>query len=66
MNWVSIGSDNGLSTIWCQAIILINAGLLSIVLFGDFSEIIFFEYKTYIHENASENIVSEMAALSIG
>ena len=27
---VSIGSDNGLSPIWCQAIIWINAGILSI------------------------------------
>ena len=30
MNWVNIGSDNGLTPIRCQAIIWTNAGLLSI------------------------------------
>ena len=40
VNWVSIGSDNGLSPIRRQAIILTNAGLLSIGPLGtNFSEI---------------------------
>ena len=34
VNWVSIGSDNGLSPIRRKAIILTNAGLLSIGPFG--------------------------------
>ena len=41
VNWVSTGSDNALSPIWCQAIILTNAGSLSIGLLGTkFSEIL--------------------------
>ena len=40
MNWFSIGSDNGLSLVRCQAITWISAGLLSIVPSGTkFSEI---------------------------
>ena len=30
LNWVIIGSDNGLSPIWHQVIIWTNAGILSI------------------------------------
>ena len=30
VNWVIIGSTNGLSPVWCQAITLTNDGLLSI------------------------------------
>ena len=37
VNWVKIGLDNGLLHIWHQAIILINAGLLSIKS-GDFAQ----------------------------
>ena len=41
VNRVDIGSDNGLSPIWHQAIIWTNAGLLSIECFGtNFSEIL--------------------------
>ena len=41
MNWVIIGSGNGLSPVRCQAIIWSNAGLLSIGLLGThFSECI--------------------------
>ena len=41
VNWVSIGSDNGLSPVWCQAITWTNAVLLSIRLLGtNFSEIL--------------------------
>ena len=46
VNWVSIGSDNGLSPIQHQAIIQTNAGLLSIGPLGtNFSEIL--NYKTF-------------------
>ena len=39
VNWAIIGSGNGLSPIWCQAITWTNAGLLSIGLLGtNFSE----------------------------
>ena len=41
INWVSIGSNNGLSPIWRQAIIETNAGLLSIGPLGtNFNEIL--------------------------
>ena len=57
MNWVSIGSDKGLSLIRCQAITWTNAHLLSIgPLRTNFSEI----WKLFIQENAFENIVCEM------
>ena len=63
VNWVSIGSDNGLLPIQHQAIIWTNAGLLSILPLGTkFSEILT-ETKIFINENASENIVCEMAAI---
>ena len=40
MNWVNIGSDNGLLPTQCQAITWTNAGLLSIRFLGTyFSEI---------------------------
>ena len=56
---VSIGSDNGLSLIRRQAIIEANAGLFSLGPVGtNFSEI-----KLFIHENADEIIVCEMAAI---
>ena len=56
MNWIGIGSDNGLSPIRRQAIIWTNAGLLSI---APFSEILIKTQDT--PENASQNIVCEMA-----
>ena len=56
VNWVSIGSDNGLSPIRCQTITQTNAGILFIgPLATHFCEIL-------IHKNASENIVCDMAA----
>ena len=62
MNRVIIGSDNGLWPVRRQAITWTNADILSIRPLGtNFSEIqikIFF-----IHKNASENIVGEMATL---
>ena len=30
VNWLSVGSDDGLSPIWCQAIVQASAELLSI------------------------------------
>ena len=64
VNWVGIGSDNGLSPIWHQAIILTNAKLLSIGPLGtNYSANFNQNTKTLIHENASENVVSEMAAI---
>ena len=59
VNRVSIGSDNGLSLIRHKAIIEANAGLFSLGPVGtNFSEI-----KLFIHENADEIIVCEMAAI---
>ena len=49
---VSIGSNNGLSSIRIQAIIYTN-----------FSEIRIEMQKIFIHENASVNIACEMAAI---
>ena len=62
VNWVSIGSDNGISPIRHQAIISTSAGLLSIGHLGtNFSEILSKIKK--LHQNAFENIVCEMAAI---
>ena len=53
MNWISIGSGNGLSPLRCQAITWTNAGLLSIGLLGtNFSEknrnsVIFIQENTF-------------------
>ena len=64
VNCVSIGSDNGLSSIRRQAIILANAVLLLIrPLETNFSEILIKIETLFIHENASKNIVCEMAAI---
>ena len=41
LNWAIIGSDNGLSPVWCQAIIWTNARILLIWPLGtNFSEIL--------------------------
>ena len=62
--WVRIGSDNGLSPIRRQVIIKTNTGLLSIGPLGtNFSEILKQNTKLFIHENVSENIAYEMAAI---
>ena len=61
-NRVSIVSDHGLSLSRRQAIIYTSAGLLSSGPLGiNFSEIQ--NTKLFIHENASENFVCEMAAI---
>ena len=64
MNRANIGSDNGLSPILRQAIISTKAGLLSIGPLGtNFSEILIKIQNLSFHENASEKIVCEMAAI---
>ena len=64
VNRDTIGSDNGLSPIRCQAIMSTNAGLLSIgPLWTNFIKIFIQNTKLFIHKDASENIVSEMAVI---
>ena len=59
-----IGTDNDLSPIRRQAIISNNTGLLLIGPWGtNFSKILKTKYETFINENASENIVCEMAVI---
>ena len=68
MNRISFGSYNGLSPDRRQAIIRTNAGILLIgPLETNFSEI-WIEILTYIfiHENAFEKVVCEMAAILSG
>ena len=60
MNYVNIGSDNGLAPVRRQAIIWTNAGLLSIEPLRTISNQ---NTKFFINENASENIACEMAAI---
>ena len=56
VNPVSISTDNGLSPIWCQAIIFTNAGLLSIgPLQTNFLEI--YLKSKFFSENAFENVI---------
>ena len=67
MNWVSIGSGNGLSLVWHQAITWTNAGLLLIGLLGiNFSEIqiriLSFSFKK-MHLKLSS---AKMAAIFVG
>ena len=59
MHQVSIGSDNGLSTIPRQAIIQTNAGFCQL----DPLEQNSVKFKSNIHENASENIVCKISAI---
>ena len=64
MNQVCIGSDNGLAPVRRQAIISTNVQILSSGPLGtNFS--VFFNQNTklFICENASENIICEMAAI---
>ena len=64
VNRVSIGSDNGMSLIRRQTIILTNVGLLSFGPLGtNFSEILMKIQKFSLKKNASENIVCEMAVI---
>ena len=64
---VSIGSDNGLAPIRRQAIIETDAGILSIWLSRiNFNDILNKIKKRFIHENASENNVCEIAAIFPG
>ena len=62
-NLTIIGSGNGLSPGRHRAIIWINAGILLIGPLGtNFSEISI-KILTFIHENAFESVVCEMAAI---
>ena len=64
MNWVIIGSDNGLSPVRCQAVIWTNAGILLIgPLETNFSAILIGISNVFIHENPFENVVWEMATI---
>ena len=66
MTWVSIASDNGLSPVRRQAITWTNAGLLSIgPLERNVCEIRI-KYKSFIQENAVDNVVCEVAASVFG
>ena len=62
MNWVSIGSDNGLSPVRCQAITWTNADLWPIgPLDTNLSEIRF-KILTF-SQNAFQNVIVEMSAI---
>ena len=64
MNWVSIGLDNGLSPDRRQAIIWTNARILLIgPLLEQTSMKLQSKYTFFIHKNAFENVVWEMAAI---
>ena len=61
VNYTIIGSDNGLSPGFCQAIIWLNAGILSIgPLVTNFSEILI---ETFIRKSAFYNVIYKMAAI---
>ena len=59
-NWVDIDSYNGLSPVRCQAVTLPNTDLLSVGPLGTNFSIIRIKNKTFIHENAFENIACEI------
>ena len=59
-----IGSDNGLPSDWCQAIIWTNAGILLIgPLVTNFSGILIKIHTFSFKKNAFENVVWKMAAI---
>ena len=61
MNWIRIGSGNGLSPVWRQAITWISSDILSIRPLGtNFSEI---RIELFVQGNAFENFVCEMTAI---
>ena len=61
---ISIGSDNGLGPIRCQAIIWTNAGILLIRPLGTkFREILTETHAFPFKKNAFENVVCKMAAI---
>ena len=61
VNWASIGSGNGFSPVWRQAITWNNADLLSIGSLGiNFSDIRNQNTKVFIQENAFENVVCKI------
>ena len=63
-NLTTIGSNNGLSPDWCQAIIWTSAGILLIgPLRTNFSEIFSRNYNIFIQENVFESVVCEMASI---
>ena len=64
MNWINIGSGNGLSPDWHQAITWTNAALLSIIpLRTNYSEIWINIQNFSFMINALENAVCKMAAI---
>ena len=64
MNWVNIGSDNGLSPERRQAIIWTSADMMSIRNLGTyFNDILFEIWNIFIQENAFEHVVCELAAI---
>ena len=65
VNWLTIiGSDNGLSPGWCQAIISTNAGILLIASQGKNFNKIYSKFESFrLKKNAYENVTCEMAAI---
>ena len=67
MNWVSIGSDNGLSPDQRQDITWTKAYLLSIRPVGtNFKEILIYNQSFVFTKNTFKNIVREMAVILSG
>ena len=56
VNYATIGSDNGFSPVWCQAIIWTNASLLPVLPppWTNFCEI---QNNIFIQENAFANVI---------
>ena len=67
VNVVNIGSDNGLPPVRCVAITWTNTDLSTgHLLDKNLSEIRIKIQKKFIHENALENVVCELAVLPLG
>ena len=65
--WTESAFNNGLTPILHQVMISTNAESLSIGLLGtNFSDILMKIQNFFIHENAPENIVCEMAPILYG
>ena len=66
VNWVSIGSGNGLSPVWHEAITWTNAGLLSIGPLGTNSSEILIKIQNFsLMKMHLKNVVSQIGDHSV-
>ena len=63
MNWVSIGSGNGLSPVWYKYTLWTNADVSSVRPLGSSFNEILIKCKTFHYENAANNAIGKVVAI---